>query len=162
MDKLATIDYIIFVLVMIGSIWGAIKGFIEELSSKFGYILGFILAIMFTQMLSEVFVSNFSLPVWFSAFISYVLIFVVGYLMMKAFGSVIKNITDNDAMEVVDRLLGFFLGLLECLLLIGLFEKILVLQNIFNLKPAFEESLFSTKIISPFIDLLLSVIKGFI
>ena len=51
MEYIKALDYVIFVLFIIGGIWGAIKGFIEEVSTKLGYILGFLFAMMFTHTL---------------------------------------------------------------------------------------------------------------
>lgn len=45
MQYLTTLDYIIFILFMVGGVWVAMKGFFNELSTKFGYVLGFILAL---------------------------------------------------------------------------------------------------------------------
>ncbi|MBQ3317605.1 MAG: CvpA family protein [Spirochaetales bacterium] len=162
MKYLTTLDYILFILFMIGGIWGAIKGFLDEVSSKFGYVLGFILALMYTHLLSPVFVNNLGFPNWFASFTSYFLIFIAGYLIMKGFGSILSHIVDTANLSVVDNLLGFFLGLLEAFFLFAAFEFILGYQNLFNLKQLFDESLFSRKLIQPFAELCVSTIKNII
>ena len=160
MKYLTVLDYILFILFMIGGIWGAIKGFLDELSTKFGYVLGFILAIMYTHLLSPVFVEHLGFPMWFASFLAYFAIFIVGYLLMKAFGGILGHIVDTANLSVVDNLLGFFLGLAEAFLLFAAFEYILGFQNLFNLKPLFDESLFSRKLIQPFAELCVSTIKN--
>ncbi len=162
MKYLTVLDYILFILFMIGGIWGAIKGFLDELSTKFGYVLGFILAIMYTHLLSPVFVDHLGFPLWFASFLAYFTIFVVGYLLMKAFGGILGHIVDTANLSVVDNLLGFFLGLAEAFLLFTAFEYILGFQNLFNLKPLFDESLFSRKLIQPFAEFCVSTIKNVI
>ena len=162
MKYLTTLDYILFIIFMIGGIWGAIKGFLDEISSKFGYVLGFILALMYTHLLSPVFVDNLGFPLWFASFTAYFIIFVAGYLIMKGFGAILSNIVDTANLSVVDNLLGFFLGLLEAFFLFAAFEYILGYQNLFNLKPVFEESLFSSKLILPFANACVSAIKNVI
>lgn len=162
MKYLTVLDYVLFVLFMIGGIWGAIKGFLDELSTKFGYVLGFILALMYTHLLSPVFVEHLGFPLWFASFLAYFSIFVVGYLLMKVFGSILGNIVDTANLSVVDNLLGFFLGLAEAFLLFAAFEYILGFQNLFNLKPLFDESLFSRKLIQPFAEFCVSTIKNVI
>ena len=119
MKYLTVLDYVLFVLFMIGGIWGAIKGFLDELSTKFGFVLGFILALMYTHLLSPVFVEQLGFPLWFASFLAYFAIFVVGYLLMKAFGGILGKIVDTANLTVVDNLLGFFLGLAEAFLQIG-------------------------------------------
>ena len=160
MKYLTVLDYILFIIFMIGGIWGAIKGFLDEISTKFGYILGFVLALMYTHLLSPVFVDNLGFPKWVAAFSAYFVIFVAGYLLMRAFGAILSNIIDTANLTVVDNLLGFFLGLLEAFCLFAAFEYILGYQNLFNLKKLFDESLFSRKLIQPFAELCVSTIKN--
>ena len=162
MQYLKTLDYILFVVLMIGGIWGAIKGFLDELSSKTGLVMGFILALMFTYSLSSVFRERLGFPQWFSAFVSYFLIFVVGYLFMKLLGSVLSTIVEQANISVVDNILGFFLGLIEAFFMIAAIEFILGYQNLFNLQPVFEESLFSSKLVLPFANAAVSLIKSVI
>jgi len=160
MQYLKTLDYILFVLLMIGGVWGAIKGFLDELSSKFGLVLGFMLALMFTHLLSPVFQDKLHLPAWFSAFLAYFAIFIVGYLLTRLIGSVLYNIVDTANITVLDNIMGFFLGLVEAFCLIAAFEYILGYQNLFNLQHIFEESLFSSKLILPFANACASAIKS--
>jgi uncharacterized membrane protein required for colicin V production len=162
MKYLTALDYVLFIIFMIGGIWGAIKGFLEELSTKFGYVLGFILALMFTHLLSPVFIEHLGFPLWFASFLAYFSIFVVGYLLMKVFGSILGNIVDTANLSVVDNLLGFFLGLAEAFLLFAAFEYILGFQNLFNLKPLFDASFFSSRLIQPFAEFFVSTIKNVI
>ena len=162
MQYLKTLDYILFVILMVGGIWGAIKGFLDELSSKFGLILGFMLALMFTHSLSPVFQNKLGFPMWFAAFSAYFIIFIAGYLLVRIIGSVLFNIVDTANISVVDNILGFFLGLIEAFCLIAAFEFILGYQNLFNLQPVFEESLFSSKLILPFANACVSLIKSVI
>ena len=162
MKYLTALDYVLFIIFMIGGIWGAIKGFLEELSTKFGYVLGFILALMFTHLLSPVFIEHLGFPLWFASFLAYFSIFVVGYLLMKVFGSILGHIVDTANLSVVDNLLGFFLGLAEAFLLFAAFEYILGFQNLFNLKPLFDASFFSSRLIQPFAEFFVSTIKNVI
>ncbi|MBR2282213.1 MAG: CvpA family protein [Spirochaetales bacterium] len=162
MQYLTTLDYILFVLFMIGGIWGAIKGFMEEVSTKFGYIVGFIVALMFTHLLVPVFSDKVGLPVWVAALASYFILFMVGYLIMKALGGILSNITDTVHLTVVDHLLGFVLGLVEAFVMLAAIEYIMGFQNLFNLQHLFEESLFSSKLIIPFAEACASTIKGII
>lgn len=162
MEYLKTIDYILFVIFMVGGIWGAIKGFIDEIATKFGYVFGLVSALMFTHLLSPVFSEKFDFPLWFSAFISYFIIFVISYLIIKLFGSIMSNIVDTANLTVVDNLLGFFLGLIEAFCLFAVFEYMLSMQNLFNLEQIFNESLFSSKLILPFARFCADKIRAFI
>ena len=160
MKYLTVLDYILFIIFMIGGIWGAIKGFMDEISNKFGYVLGFVLALMYTHLLSPVFMDKLGFPKWVAALSAYFVIFVAGYLLMRGFGAILSNIIDTANLTAVDNLLGFFLGLLEAFCLFAAFEYILGYQNLFNLKKLFDESLFSSKLIQPFAEFCASTIKN--
>ena len=157
---LTTVDYILFILLMVGGIWGAIKGFLDEVSSKFGFVLGFLLALMYAHLLSPVFVNHLHFPAWVAAFTAYFLIFMAGYVLMKIFGSILSNIVDTAHLSVLDRILGFVLGLVEAFFLIAAFEYILRYQDLFSLGSVFEDSLFSSKLILPFADFFMKTIKS--
>ncbi len=162
MEYLKTLDYILFVVLMVGGIWGAIKGFLDELTSKTGLVMGFILALMFTHSFSVVFSERLGFPNWFAAFSAYFIIFVAGYLLMRLIGSVLSSIVETANITVIDNILGFFLGLIEAFLVISAVEFILGYQNLFNLQPIFEESLFSSKLFLPFAQKAVSLIKSVI
>lgn len=161
MEYLKTVDYIIFVLFMIGGIWGAIKGFIDEITSKFGYVLGFVLAFMFTCALAPVLVEKLNFPYWFAAFLSYFVIFMVGYCLMRGIGTALNGICEASSLDFVDHLLGFFLGLFEAILLVALAEYLLNYQNLFNLKSVFAESFLSSNIIMPFATWFVELFNSF-
>lgn len=162
MEYIKALDYVIFVLFIIGGIWGAIKGFIEEVSTKLGYILGFLFAMMFTHTLSGFFRDKAGFPAWFAAFIAYFLIFITGYLVMKGLGAILSNIAESANITVVDNILGFFLGLIEAFIVMAVFEYILGFQNLFNLSHYFEESLFSSKLLLPFARAVASTVTNFV
>ena len=162
MEYIKALDYVIFVLFIIGGIWGAIKGFIEEVSTKLGYILGFLFAMMFTHTLCGFFRDKAGFPAWFAAFIAYFLIFITGYLLMKGIGAILSNIAETAKITVVDNILGFFLGLVEAFIVMAVFEYILGFQNVFNLQHYFDESLFSSKLLLPFARAVASTVSGFV
>lgn len=161
-EYLKTIDYIIFVLLMIGGIWGAIKGFIEEISSKFGYVLGFLLAAMFTKALSNVLIEQMSFPRWFAAFIAYFVIFIAGYSVMKGLGSALGGICETANIAVVDNLLGFALGVVESILVIGILEMLMKYQNLVDLGTTLSESFFSTRLILPLVEWFKTLVEGIV
>lgn len=162
MRYITALDYVIFILFMVGGIWGAIKGFMDEISTKFGYVFGLLIALMFTHRLSAFFQFKAGFPAWFAAFLSYFTLFVVGYLAMKGLGKILSNIIDSAKLTVVDNVLGFVLGLAEAFLLIAAFEYILGFQNLFNLQKYFDESLFSSKLLLPFARFFSSSISSFV
>ena len=162
MKYITSLDYVIFILFVVGGIWGAIKGFLDEVATKFGYVLGFLLALMFTHSVCYFFRDKAGFPAWFAAFIAYFLIFITGYLVMKVIGAIINNIVVTANLSVVDNILGFFLGLVEAFIIMAFFEYILGFQNLFNLQKYFDESLFSSKLLIPFANLCSSKVAGIV
>lgn len=166
MEYLTTIDYILFIVLMIGGLCGAIKGAIDELTRKFGYVLGLLVGFMFTSLLAPVLVENLKFPYWFAAFVSYFVIFMVGYCLMTGIGTALSGISEGSSLEFLDHFLGFVVGLLEAILLVALAEYLLNYQNLFNLKSVFENSFLSNKIILPigtwFVELFDSIGGGLV
>ncbi len=145
---------------MIWGIWGAIKGFLEELSQKFGYVIGFLASLMFTALFAEFFTDRLSIPYWFAAFISYVILFILGYLFMKTIGNVLQAIFKTVQLAFLDNVLGFFLGLIEGIIIIGLFEVILEHQSVIDISSYVNSSVIFQNVIKPFTDFVSSFIKG--
>ncbi len=159
MDTFNVIDWIIVGLCGIGAIWGAIKGFVDEFSQKSGYIAGLASALMFTKMLLPK-VSDLGLPYWLGAFLSYVVLFMAGFLIIKLFGTILKRITDTAGLSFVDNLLGFFLGLVEMVVVIGILETVLNYQTVFDLTKQFNGSIISQKIIMPVFKIARNSVQG--
>ena len=149
-----TVDWIILVLCAIGAIWGAIKGFIDEFAQKSGYIAGILVALMFTSRIYPVIEESLRLPVWVCSLISYVGLFIVGFLLIKMLGAMLKKITDTARLSFLDNILGFVLGLAESIVIVGIFEILLSYQNLFDLSLAFSRSFFSSRVIMPLFNIV--------
>ena len=156
------LDYIIMGFALVCSIWAAIKGFIDEISSKFGYVLGFLVALMFTCLLSSLFQKEIGLPKLFASFLSYVILFVTGYILMRLLGMMLTTITETAHLGAVNNVLGFILGLTEAVLVTGMIETVLYHQNTFNLVPYFKKSYFSSEVILPFFNSIKNWVSGLI
>ena len=148
-EVLTTLDYILFVFALVFAIWGAIKGFISEITSKGGYVTGFLLAVMFSGPLASLIQTTSGFVKWLCVFISYVALFIAGFYLMHAVGTALKGVTDATKLNALDALLGFFLALAEILLVFAVFVKLLGNQSLIDVKDIFENSLFVSEIISP-------------
>jgi len=156
---LNTVDWIIIVLCAIGAIWGAIKGFIDEFSQKSGYIAGITVALMFTKAVYPIIEDNLHIPGWVCSLISYVGLFVIGFILIKMLGIMIKRIVDTARITFIDNILGFFLGLVESILVVGIIESLLAYQNLFDLSSAFSQSLISSKVIMPLFKIVVTQVQ---
>ena len=159
---LNTVDWIIIVIGAIMAIWGAIKGFIEEFAQKSGYIAGITVALMFTKAVYPIIEDNLHIPGWVCSLISYVGLFIIGFLLIKMLGVMIKRITDTARISFLDNILGFFLGLVEAVLIVGIIESLLAYQSLFNLSEAFSQSLISSKVIMPLFKIVTTQVQGLV
>lgn len=159
MSILNTVDYIIIVLLILGGIRGAMKGFIEELAQKFGLLFGLVASLMFTQALSPFVQDKLSTPFWVSTGISYVAIFLVGYLVIKIIGSILQAIFKSSNIDFVDNLLGFFLGVFELVLLVGLICSLLQSQSLINVHQYISDSYLCTNFITPLFNWITGLVK---
>ena len=156
---LNSVDWIIIVLCAIGAIWGAIKGFIVEFAQKTGYIAGITVALMFTKAVYPAIQDNLNIPGWICSLISYVGLFIVGFMLIKMLGTMIKRIADTAKLTFIDNILGFVLGLVEAILVIGIIESLLAYQELFDLRAAFSQSLISTKVIMPLFNIVTTQVQ---
>jgi len=156
---LNTVDWIIIVICAIMAIWGAIRGFIEEFAQKTGYIAGITVALMFTKALYPTVQDNLHIPGWVSSLICYVGLFVIGFFLIKMIGTMLKKITDTANITFIDNILGFFLGLAESILIVGVVEALLAYQNLFDLQQAFSQSLISSKVIMPLFKIVTTQVQ---
>lgn len=161
-NMLNTVDWIIIVVGAIMAIWGAIKGFIEEFAQKSGYIAGITVALMFTKAVYPIIEDNLHIPGWVCSLISYVGLFIIGFLLIKMLGVMIKRITDTARISFLDNILGFFLGLVEAVLVVGIIESLLAYQSLFNLSEAFSQSLISSKVIMPLFKIVTTQVQGLV
>lgn len=159
MSNLNTVDLILIVLFVIGGIQGAFKGFIEELGEKFGFVFGFMSSIMFTKSAVGLVLKQIDLPVWAATGLTYVVLFLIGYLLIKAISSIISNIFDSSTANLIDGILGFLLGLFEMMIVCALLIEILNHQSFFDIAQYTNGSVLNNKILSQVYKLLTSVAK---
>ncbi len=157
MGNLNTVDFIILILVVLFGIQGAFKGFIEELAQKFGFVFGFLFALMFCQSVCSLLFSGVSVPLWLSSGISYTVLFMTGYLMIKGVSSLIKGVTDSDAVTFLDSFMGFVLGVIEMTIICGALIMLLGHQKLVNLSSSFDGSLLNSRIVNPLFQTLVSI-----
>ncbi len=158
MGSFNTLDYVILVLVMVSAVWGAIKGLVEELSQKFGYVLGFLVALMFSYALIPVFETNLGWPRWCAAAVSYFIFFMAGYIAMKVLGNMISEICKTANVTVFDNLLGFVLGFFESIIIIGLLITLLSHQQLIDFSDKISGSFMCNRLIMPVFNWLASLV----
>ena len=116
-----------------------IRGFVREFMSAAAFIGGIITAIFFSAQGAEFVALRLGL-VRGSRIIAFITIFIVIYLVIKILEGIIQRLLEKLHLEKLDRALGFFLGIVEGVLLIMLIIFILQIQPFFDTSELLRES----------------------
>ncbi len=154
------VDIIIFVLLLIGAILGALKGFAREASTRFGFIVAIFIALLFTQLGSDLVMRTFTLsPLW-SAFIAFLVFFTIAYIFMLTLGTLLEKALETIKLAWLDSLLGLVLGLLEMFLTVTFIIYALDMQQIFDFNPYIQNSELYVRLIEPYAPKIIEVLEG--
>lgn len=122
---MSKVDIAILIFVAFGA-WGGYKeGFLMEVISLFGIVLGIFLGFKMMgegmMLLDEKFnIDKNTLP-----YISFIVIFLVVVLLVRLLGSLVKNSVDKSFLGSVDQALGAGLGMVRTLFMISVMLWIL-------------------------------------
>ncbi len=124
-------DAVLFFILLFFIIKVTRSGFIAEFFSKAAVILGCIGAVLFYKALSPHVQRIIGIDS-FPGLVSFLLIFLVLYILVKMVQRIVGNAFEGESMKNLDLALGFFLGIIEGLLAIVLVIIILELQPWFD------------------------------
>lgn len=154
---ISVLDIIIFVIFIAGGIVVTLKGFFNELGAKASYFIGFLVSMMFTRRLTY-FIAN-ALEVkalLVVSLITFLVLFYIGFFLCRILASVLTRAIEGVRLEIINKVLGFFLGIIEAFVAISLVLYILRYQTLFNLSKVLNNSFMYTKIFSPIYDWIAS------
>ncbi|AEF85883.1 CvpA family protein [Treponema primitia ZAS-2] len=142
--KLAIIDIVFIVLILIMVFRCALRGFVKEIMSMASLVLGFLTAVLFykpgaafvrTKILADMQV----LP----ELIAFAALFAIVFFAIKLLERIIYDIISRINLGGLDQALGFVLGLLEGLLLVCVILFIINIQPLFNPESLLVNSFFA-------------------
>lgn len=125
------IDIVFGLLIVIAAIRGAIRGFVGEVGAMAALILGFGAAILFYKPVSVLLSRQFGHSMWHQL-IAFLVLFLLLYLLVKLLEKLLYSLIERLNLDRLDSALGFFLGVAEGLILVG------VLLFIINWQPFFD------------------------
>ncbi len=146
-----SIDIIVFSLAIIGGIADTLTGFADAFSHRSGYIVGFFSALMFTKLIAELLAQSFSLPPLLSSLISFIILFLIGYALMRFVGNLLETALNVTGLRSVNGLLGFLWGVIEVAIVSALIIYVLELQSVFDLSAVFDQSQFTINVVRPMV-----------
>ncbi len=150
--QLNIIDVIILGLVFLSAILGAFKGFAREFASRFGFIIGILVAGLFNTMAARLIWNTFSLPVLWSSFIAFLVVFLITYFIMLSLGNALESILDAIHFGWLDSILGLALGAAEMVVIVTIVIYVINLQSILDLSSYFTGSELYNRFIIHFIQ----------
>ncbi len=147
--SLSIIDLVFILLILAATVRGVFRGFVAEVGSVAALVLGIGGAILFSKSLARVVEKYFGDSFW-NQLIAFLIIFLAVYITVKLLESLLSGIFERLNLERLDRVLGFFLGIAEGILLVGVVLFVLSWQPFFKTESFLSESIFS-KALSPFL-----------
>lgn len=138
----AVIDVVFALLIVAASLRGAIRGFVTEIGMMAALIVGLGGALLFTKPFAHLLAQYFGDSLW-NQVIAFLVIFLLIYILVKLLESLLRSIIDRLSLERLDRALGFFLGLGEGLLLVGVILFLLNWQPFFAVDGLLGSSIFA-------------------
>ncbi len=130
--NLALIDIIFVAIILIASLRGAFVGMIVEIISLASLFISLLLATVFysdgARWIQDR--SSFEDVAYILAFAG---IFLVSFIIFKLLQKGISKLIDDSAIEGMDKLLGFFFGILEGVLITFLIVYLLNFQTFFDM-----------------------------
>ncbi|MGM0431811.1 MAG: CvpA family protein [Spirochaetota bacterium] len=156
--SLSVIDIISLVILIVAAIRITFKGFVTEFMSKAGLLVGLLAALMFTNMVAPFFEERLQIGAW-SNVVAFIVLFVVGYLLMRLLSSAIKGVLEALHLNVLDNMLGFVLGVLEGAIVISFIVFLLRLQTFMDVGPLLESS-WVVELLEPIAPHGIELVKG--
>lgn len=113
-------DYVVIVAIILSAVVGAARGFLREAIAVSAWLIGLLIAWHFSDLLAPHLgglLSDAAVRPWAARIIIVVLVLLFG----AALGAVLGHFVRLSIFSGMDRLLGFFFGLLRGFVLLGVF-----------------------------------------
>ena len=144
---LAAIDVVFLIIVVFTSIRSGIRGFVKELMSMASVILGIGVAVLFSGVVAGYLDNYIGVSPW-SQVISFLGLFLLTYVAVKIFESALDRLIERIHLDSLDHSLGFFLGILEGLVIVFLLLLLVQIQPFLDPRAIIEGSVFA-RLMSP-------------
>jgi membrane protein required for colicin V production len=147
--EFAGIDIVFGIIVLILAFRAAIRGFVKELLGTAALFLGIIVAVLFSGLVAQTIDQYFGPSIW-SQVIAFLVLFLVVYLLVKIFESALNKLIERIHLDQLDHALGFFLGIVEGLVVVFIILLLVQIQPFFDPEAIIDGSVFA-RIMLPFL-----------
>lgn len=156
----APFDIVCLLIIILLIVRVSIVGFIVEFFSRAAVVIGIMGSVLFFRKF-EPFIIQFTGVNVLTGPISFLLIFIGLYLVIKIIQQLIGSAFQGETMTNLDRAMGFFLGFAEGGLIVMVLIAVLQMQPWFDPSLLFLNSLFY-RLLSPLLKDGSSIVTGFI
>lgn len=119
------IDIVIIVIIGIGVVWGMMKGFLRQLSSLVGLVVGLLVARALFAEVGEWLAPNLGMSITFAKILAFFMLWIIVPLLFSLFASFLTKALEVVHLGWINRWLGGGLGAIKFMLLIGLVAQLL-------------------------------------
>ena len=149
---LAAIDIVFIGVIILFALHCCVKGFVSEVMSLAAAILGTLLGVFFFRK-GALFIRDSFMPQVkvLPEIIAFVVIFLTTFIVIRILQVMLKNIIEGIRLGWLDRLLGFFFGFAEGIVIVCLLLFLIDIQPLVDSGDILNESLFA-KFLLPFIS----------
>ncbi len=128
--SIAGIDIVFGIVILFMGIRAAIRGFVRELLGTGAFILGVVVAMVFSGSAAGLIDQYMGPSIW-SQVIAFLALFLIVYLVVKIFESALNRLIERIHLDQLDHALGLFLGLIEGVVVVFVLLLLIQLQPFF-------------------------------
>lgn len=146
----APIDIVFLLIIFLFAVLAAMNGFLNEVFGKAAPVVAVWVALIFYKPLVlpiQQYVKNLTV----SVILAFTLVFVMAFIVVKLFQSMMKNIFGGEIFKQLDRVLGVLFGILEGFALVCIILILLRIQPWFSVSSILEKSIFDS-MLNPFVS----------
>ncbi|WP_231969987.1 CvpA family protein [Polynucleobacter necessarius] len=154
--KLTSVDYFTLVVLLVSALVGISRGLFKEVLALASWFAAAWIAYHYSTYLSTEWLSTFHLDEWLSLGVSFLILFILTFIVCGLFGGVVQKIILSVGLSLTDRFLGLILGVLRGGLIVVVFATLAALT------PIPQSMAWKNAITRPAIDMATGLIKGWL
>lgn len=135
------IDYIFSAIILIFAVIGLAKGFIDTIFGKLSWILGLLFSFLLYDFVSQKILTGIE-NVVLSNILGFLIVFVVVFLIVKLIQMIFSQVFEWSPLKSLDRVLGFFFGVIEGLVIVLAIIFVLTVQPFFSVENLLNNSFY--------------------
>jgi membrane protein required for colicin V production len=143
----AIVDIVIVGIIALFALRSAVRGFVKEFFSMADLVIGLLFAILFFRRAAAVIGEQFAPEMKTLAdVISFAILFIAVFIAVKLLEAILRDIFAKIKLKSLDRLLGFFYGVVEGIVIVYLLLFLINIQPFFDPQRILEKSVLAEKL----------------